>query len=123
MKLQSGTELQISIHNRVLIVTPSGELDHFQAERLRSQIDAAYDKSSCRHMIISMEGITFMDSSGIGLIIGRYKKAESSGGRLIVSNMSESVSRLFDLSGLAKIIQRADTVNKALDILGVGGRL
>ena len=115
------TEIQISVHNRVLIAAPSGELDHHQAERLRTQIDAVYDKSSCRHILLNMSEVTFMDSSGIGMIIGRYKNAEASGGRLIVSNMSENISRIFDVSGLAKIIQRVDTVSTALDMLGVGG--
>jgi len=117
------SEVQISVHNRVLIAAPSGELDHFQSERLRAQIDAAYEKSSCKHIVFDMAGVSFMDSSGVGLVIGRYKKAAISGGKLIVCNMSESVSRLFSLSGMGKIIQEADSVGAALDILGVGGTL
>jgi stage II sporulation protein AA (anti-sigma F factor antagonist) len=70
-----------------------------------------------------MSEVTFMDSSGIGLIIGRYKNAESSGGRLIISNMNEHIRRIFDISGLAKIVQTVDTMSTALDMLGVGGNI
>jgi stage II sporulation protein AA (anti-sigma F factor antagonist) len=70
-----------------------------------------------------MSEVEFMDSSGIGLIIGRYKNAEASGGRLIISNMNEQIQRIFDVSGLAKIIQSVDTVGTALDMLGVGGNI
>ena len=110
--------LQLEIQGRVLIATISGELDHLQAERLRAQIDASYEKSSCKHILLNMTNVSFMDSSGIGMIIGRYKNAEKRGGQLALANMSDSVSRLFEISGLAKIILRTRTVEDALIALG-----
>jgi len=120
LKLQS--QLQISVHQRILIAAPSGELDHHQAERLRAKIDAEYDKASCRHILLDMSGVTFMDSSGIGMIIGRYKNAEASGGRLIICGMSENISKIYEISGLAKIIQRVDSVEAALNFFGCGAQ-
>jgi len=110
--------MQIETNGRTLIAAPEGELDHLQAERLRVQIDAAYDRSTCKHIILNMVGVSFMDSSGIGMIIGRYKNAEKRGGQLILANMSDTVSRLFEISGLAKIIMRTRTVGDALVSLG-----
>ena len=110
--------LQLDIKGRVLIATPKGELDHHQAERLRPQIDSAYDKSPCRHLVLDMGGVSFMDSSGIGMIIGRYKNTEKRGGQLALSNMSAPVAKLFDVSGLAKIVLRTTTVKDALEVLG-----
>jgi len=107
----------IKTDSRVLFAEISGELDHHQAERLRTQIDAAYDKSSCRHIILNMAGVDFMDSSGIGMIIGRYKNTEKRGGKLILAQMSEHVTKLFEISGLAKIIKRAASTEDALNIL------
>ncbi|MDR0273437.1 MAG: anti-sigma factor antagonist [Clostridiales bacterium] len=116
MKLQSETK--ISVSGRVLTAAPSGELDYHQAERIRTQIDSAFEKSSCRHILINMSNVSFMDSSGIGMIIGRYKKAETRGGRLVVSNMSDVTSRLFEISGLSKIVTRVDSAKTAMDMLG-----
>jgi len=59
-----------------------------------------------------------MDSSGIGMIIGRYKNTEKRGGQLALSSMNETISRLFDISGLAKIVLRTATVKDALNVLG-----
>ena len=110
--------LQMEIQGRVLIAAPEGELDHHQAERLRAQIDATFDKSPCKHMILDMSGISFMDSSGLGMIIGRYKNTEKRGGQLALASMNATVSKLFDISGLAKIVLRTLTVQDALHTLG-----
>ena len=111
----------MAIHTRIeggaLIATPGSEIDHHSAERLRGQIDAAFDKSSCRHIIFDFSGVQFMDSSGIGMIIGRYKNAEKRGGRLALAGMSADMGRLFQISGLAKIITQAATVEDALEEL------
>jgi len=110
--------IQIEIRGRVLIATPEGELDHLCAERLRVQIDTAFERSTCKHILLDMASISFMDSSGIGMIIGRYKAAEKRGGQLALANMSEAVTRIFDISGLAKIILRTRKVEDALIALG-----
>ena len=112
--------LQVDIQGRVLIANLNGELDHYHAERLRTQIDSAFDNSPCRHLVLNMEGVNFMDSSGIGMIIGRYKNTEKRGGQLALSSMNETISRLFDISGLAKIVMRSETTGDALRVLGGG---
>ncbi|MCL2386092.1 MAG: anti-sigma F factor antagonist [Defluviitaleaceae bacterium] len=116
MKLQ--TEIQLNTRGRVLVAAPSGEIDHHQAERFRTQIDSAFEKSSCRHILLNMSQVSFMDSSGIGMIIGRYKKAETRGGKLVLSNMSEGINRLFEISGLSKIVTRAENAETAISMLG-----
>ena len=109
---------RIEIQGRILIATLEGELDHLQAERLRAQIDAAYDKSPCKHIIFDMTGVSFMDSSGIGMVIGRYKNAEKRGGQLALANMTDSIGRLFEMSGLSKIVLRAQSLEAAQASLG-----
>ena len=112
--------LQIDTQGRVLVAKPDGEIDHYIAERLRVQIDAAFDKSACRHMVFDFSNVSFMDSSGIGMIIGRYKNTEKRGGRLVLSGMNQSMIRLFQISGLAKIIMKASSVKEAVQNLGEG---
>ena len=106
--------INIIIQAGALIAKPNCEIDHHSAERLRGQIDAAFDNSSCRHIILDFSDVKFMDSSGIGMIIGRYKNAEKRGGRLALAAMNDEMGRLFHISGLAKIITRTETVEEAL---------
>jgi len=105
--------LQMDINDRTLVAALVGELDYHQAERLRVQIDTAYDKSACRNMILNMAEVTFMDSSGIGMIIGRYKHVEMRGGKLVLAGMNEHVTKLYEISGLAKIIAKSASVDDA----------
>ena len=110
--------IRFEVEGRALIVTLEGELDHLQTERLRTQIDGAYEKSPCKHIIFNMADVTFMDSSGIGMVIGRYKNAEKRGGQLVLASMNDSLSRLFEVSGLSKIVLRAKTPADAAVIVG-----
>ena len=112
--------VKTEIQGRVLIAKLNGELDHVQSERLRAQIDAGYEKSVCKHIIFDMSDISFMDSSGIGVIIGRFKNAEKRGGQVVLAGMTDSISRLFEISGLAKIIKRGESVTAALQMLEGG---
>ena len=105
--------LYLNIEGNTLIAKPDCEIDHHSAERMRGQIDAAFDKSSCKHIIFDFSRVKFMDSSGIGMIIGRYKNAEKRGGRLALAAMSDDMGRLFHISGLAKIITRTASVEEA----------
>jgi len=110
----------MEIKNSALVVYLDCEIDHHSAERLRSQIDATYEKSSCKHIILDFSNVGFMDSSGIGMIIGRYKNAEKRGGRLFITSMNSEMERLYNISGLAKIIFRSDTVEDALTSINTG---
>ena len=112
--------LNLQVAGNALIAKPSCEIDHYSAERMRGQIDIAFDNSSCRHIIFDFSDVNFMDSSGIGMIIGRYKNAEKRGGRLALAGMNDEMGRLFHISGLAKIITRATTVEEAQQSLNTG---
>ena len=112
--------LQLEIKGAALVAKPDCEIDYHSAGGLRAHVDAAFDKSSCRHIVFDFSDVGFMDSSGIGMIIGRYKNAEKRGGRLALAGMNDEMGRLFQISGLAKIITRAATVDDALKAVNAG---
>jgi len=114
--------LQLETMGSALVAKPDCEIDYLSAERLRAQIDAAFEKSPCRHIVLDFSQVGFMDSSGIGMIIGRYKNAEKRGGKMALSGMSDEMGRLFTISGLAKIISRTATVEDALENVGANWR-
>ncbi len=81
----------------------SGELDHHAARSLREQVDAAVERSVATVLRLDFAGVTFMDSSGIGLIMGRYRLMTARGGRLLVVGASERLLRVMKLAGLEKL--------------------
>ena len=85
------------------------ELDHHITNEVRDKIDTILDSKSIKNIIFDFKNIRFMDSSGIGVIIGRYKKISSEGGRVSVVNVNERVKKIFNLSGMNKIINIYDT--------------
>lgn len=86
-----------------LTVWLSGELDHHAARTLREQVDGAVGRSAAKHLRLDFSGVTFMDSSGIGLIMGRYRLMLSRGGTLSVVGASERLRRVMKLAGLEKL--------------------
>lgn len=80
-----------------------GELDHHTARVMREQIDAAVGQSSAKVLRLDFSGVGFMDSSGIGLVMGRYRLMQSRGGRLLVVGVSERLLRVMKLAGLERL--------------------
>lgn len=103
----------------VLLVRLSGELDHHTADGVRQRIDHELEKDRYPHVIINLKELTFMDSSGLGVIIGRYKRINEQEGTLAVCSLHPSIRKLFELSGMFKIISAYEREEEALDELGV----
>lgn len=109
----------IKHYRNILIVELNGELDHHTAETVRQDIDEAIMKASVRHLIINAKKLDFMDSSGIGVIIGRYKLIKAKQGKMLICNMNETIAKLLELSGIFKIIDTYDNESDALSSLEV----
>lgn len=112
-------QVQFAVKQDVLIIRLKGELDHHTAEQLRTEAEQKISESEIKHLLFNLEGLSFMDSSGLGVMLGRYKQISQWGGRMIVCAISPSIYRLFELSGMFKIIQLAETEEEALETLGV----
>lgn len=108
-----------SVKEDVLIVRLTGELDHHATESLRNEWKDMLYTHGVKHVVLNLEGITFMDSSGLGVILGRYKEVLQLGGEMVVCSISPSINRLFEMSGLFKIIRLEENEMFALEALGV----
>lgn len=93
------------------------ELDHHIANEVREEIDDILINKQVKNIIFDFKNINFMDSSGIGVIIGRYKKISSESGKVSVIHSSSRVKKIFDLSGMNKIIGIYDTYEEAISSL------
>ncbi len=89
-----------------LIVRLSGELDHSEASRIRSELDALIADTGTRRLIFDLNGLEFMDSSGIGLIIGRYKLMRRRGGSVAVLGPDARIDKIFRMAGLYQLVER-----------------
>lgn len=101
----------------ILVVQLHGELDHHTAEELRNEIEVALERTHYRGLVLSFRGIDFMDSSGLGLILGRYRTVTQHGGRLALCEVNSALRRLFELSGILKIISVHETEEQAVHAL------
>lgn len=106
--------LQFERDSNILIITLCGELDHNSAEEVRVKIDDRIDRDNIEKVILDFSGVTFMDSSGIGAVLGRYKKLSNKGGKLCVAESNKNVNRIFELAGLYKVIKNYNTVDEAV---------
>ena len=109
--------LKFKSANDKLIVYLTGELDHHNAEEVRIKIDDRLDRDNLKKLVMDFSDVTFMDSSGIGVVIGRYKKITLSKGSICIVNVRGTVKRVFELSGMLKIIKVFDSVEKALEVI------
>lgn len=114
-----GLNSTFAVKEDVLIVRLSGELDHHEAELLRKKWKKVMDKHKVKHVVLNLEEMTFMDSSGLGVVLGRYKEVLQLGGEMVVCSISPSVKRLFEMSGLFKIVRLEENEQFALETLGV----
>lgn len=106
--------LKFNKDNDKLIVIMMGELDHHSAEEVRNKIDDRIDREKINKLILNFSGVTFMDSSGIGVVIGRYKKLSLRNGVVCVTEVNDTVKRVFEISGMFKIIKLFDSNEDAV---------
>ena len=85
----------------VLIAGISGDLDHHSAAPIREAIDRMAESAMPKVLVLDFGGVGFMDSSGIGLIMGRYKLMDSMGGSVLVEHASSQLKKVIRLAGLS----------------------
>jgi len=102
------------IFQRCLVIRLNEELDHHNAMSIREKADRLIENNHIKHIVFDFTGANFMDSAGIGVIMGRYKKVIFIGGKTVVANVNASVDRIFKLSGLYKIIDKFESVEDAI---------
>ena len=84
-----------------LIAHLSGEIDHHSAEKLRQEIEQQLERRPVEHLCLDFGGVGFMDSSGVGLILGRARRMRAEQGKLSVTGVPSSLGKMLDLAGIA----------------------
>ena len=102
---KNNCQLQLRCDGDVLVAMLSGELDHHGAVAVRTLIDAEICRLSPKKTVLDLASLDFMDSSGLGLIMGRYALMQKIGGEFAVSNPNERIVRIFKLAGLERMVK------------------
>ena len=98
-------EMEYQVKGPYLIIRVGKELDHHQAEHIRQMMEKIGRERDIRKIIFDFSKTTFMDSSGVGMLISRYRDLSMSGGTVCAAGVCPAVEKLFYVSGLHKIIR------------------
>jgi len=105
----------LKVLGETLIVRLDGELDLHSAAAFREAVTAAFqERPRLKNLVLLMHDVTFIDSSGVGAILGRLKEVSARGGRLAVVGLQLPVQRVFAMSGVLKLISVHDSEGQAL---------
>lgn len=107
-------ELYISGKYKAIIAKIVGELDHHVASGVRESIDRELLRTGAVNLAFDFGRVSFMDSSGIGVIMGRYKIVTALGGKIVVAGASETVERIINMSGINELVVMAQSVEEGL---------
>ena len=90
--------------DKLLVLKLTEEIDECSVQKIRRKADYEIERFMPNEVIFDFDRVTFMDSSGIGMVIGRYKKANIVGSKIGLANLSDEVRKIFTMSGVLKII-------------------
>lgn len=106
--------LDYRIISHSLILRVGDELDHHEAKKIKTLTDTVFKKGTARNIILDFSDTKFMDSAGIGMMIGRYRETDLHGGKLCIVNPSKNIERLVQISGLYTLVYAFKTMEEAL---------
>ncbi len=90
--------------DKLLIFKITDEIDDFSVQKIRRRADYEIERYMPKKVIFDFDSVTFMDSAGIGLIIGRYKFVKMLGGTVELANLTSSIKKIFEMSGILRLI-------------------
>ena len=96
-------QCKIDVTGNMVSAFLDGEIDHHTGKDLREQIDLAIEQHMPANLMLDFGNVTFMDSSGIGLVMGRYRNMQQFGGKVHILNPSPSITKVLRLAGMDRL--------------------
>ena len=103
-------ETKFNQEDKQLIFYIFDEIDENYTVRVKSKMDYEIEHYMPKEVVIDLEKVSFMDSAGIGLIVGRYKLTNIIGAELKITNVNNQLKKIFDMSGISKLIPIVQTI-------------
>ena len=110
-------EVIFKVLDDILIARVKGDVDHHNAAPVRNAIDTSMEAFGCKDLIMDLSGVDFMDSSGIGVVLGRYKKLAGRGGHLCISGCTGHMERVLDMAGVFTLVPKEPELQGAVDLM------
>lgn len=107
-------DLKLIGDKRTIMVKINAELDHHAATEIRKSVDSRIKSSNAVNVIFDFSKVDFMDSSGIGVIMGRYKMTKILGGKVVIFGAKKNVRRIIEMSGIDKLVDVCATADEAI---------
>ena len=101
-------QMEIEAAEDRLTARIKGELDHHSAAQARAQLDALIADKRIRELRLDLKGLTFMDSSGLGVILGRYRVITGRGSKMSIGGANRSIERVVRMAGIYALVDRMD---------------
>ena len=98
--------IENKLFNNTLYIAIYGELDEYTAIYTRNELDKLIDGNEMKRVVVDLSELTFMDSTGVGIMIGRFKRLKSKGVPIFIANPSKTVDKIFSMTGLYKIMPK-----------------
>lgn len=114
-------EITVIPKKRMIVMRIGGEIDHHSAKVIRNELEREIKRTGAVNIALDFGRVAFMDSAGIGMIIGRYKTVKALGGDIIVFDVPEQMQRLFKMAGLDKLVVMCDSLREGMEI--ISGRM
>jgi len=114
VKEVAGVKFNSEFKNDTLIIRLEGELDLVTAEQFRQAAENEIKSKNAKRLILNLKEVPFIDSSGLGAILGRYKRISEKGGKMAVVEVKPQVERIFELSGIFRIMKLYESEERAL---------
>lgn len=104
-KLKEVIQLEWQVKQDVLTIYPQGDLDMVTAKAVKEQVETIlYNRVGVKTLVVNLQEIRFIDSSGLGMLIGCYKYMQGREGNMMLTDASQSVYRILELSGMKKLM-------------------
>ena len=112
-------EIKYLEEKKILLFKITEEIDEFKTKEIRRKADYEIERFMPKRVIFDFNRVSFMDSSGIGMVIGRFKQTSLLGGKMELANLRPSVRKIFEMSGVLRLIPEIDLEQEKLSELQV----
>lgn len=106
---------RVKIYGDILIVYLYGEIDHHTTQIIREQLDTIIARKNIKKVLLNFKKVTFMDSSGIGMILGRYQLLKKKQGKIGVLFLEKNIKKICDISGVFSLIDYFESEKDAIE--------
>ena len=94
--------------DKLLVFKLTEEIDDYNVQKIRRSTDYDIERYLPSKVVFDFDSVTFMDSSGIGLLMGRYKLANMLGSEIEVKNLSQNIRKILEMSGILRLVKESD---------------